>query len=50
MFDVAFGMFCFGFVAGALVTNLMYRIFGDKSDDGSQDGTDEDERFWARIA
>ena len=49
MYDIAFGMFCFGFVAGALVTDFMYRIFVKKSDDESQEGTDEDERFWARI-
>ena len=50
MLDLAFGMFCFGFVAGTLVTYFMYSVFGNKSDDESQDGAEEDERFWARIA
>ena len=50
MLDLAFGMFCFGFVTGALVTYFIYSVLGRRSDKESQEGTEEDERFWARIA
>ena len=50
MMDLALGMLCFGFVTGASIMYFISSVLGRRSDDESQEGTEEDERFWARIA